>query len=56
MTGGHGLGLIQALNSLPGPFHEFEENHPNLVAIDSKERITGDVMDFCELEGAFPLA
>lgn len=56
----HGFGLIhactKALNPLPGPFHEFEKNHPNLVAIDSKEQITGEVVDFCELEGAFPLA
>lgn len=31
-----------------GPFSEFEENHPEVVAIDSQGRSTGEVMDFCK--------
>ncbi|MCJ1414068.1 tyrosine/serine/threonine protein phosphatase pps1 [Xylographa parallela] len=32
------------------PFSEFEENHPELVAINSKEEVTGNVMDFFQCE------
>ena len=31
-----------------GPFEEFEANHPEMVAIDSKGQSTGKVMDFCK--------
>ena len=31
-----------------GQFSEFEENHRELVAIDSQGLSTGEVMDFCE--------
>lgn len=36
--------------SLTGRFSEFEKNHPELVAIDTREQPTGAVMDFCELQ------
>ena len=32
-----------------GPFSDFEENHPEVVAIDSQGRSTGEIMDFCKL-------
>ncbi|MCJ1383680.1 tyrosine/serine/threonine protein phosphatase pps1 [Xylographa soralifera] len=32
------------------PFAEFEENHPEHVAINSKEEVTGNVMDFFQCE------
>ena len=31
-----------------GQFSEFEENHRELVAIDSQGLFTGEVMDFCK--------
>ena len=31
-----------------GQFGEFEENHRELVAIDSQGLSTGEVMDFCK--------
>ena len=40
---------------LAGRFSEFEKNHPELVAIDSREQSTGAVMDFCELQEVFQI-
>lgn len=43
-----------------GQFSEFEENHRELVGIDSQGRSTGQVMDFCGLSRSrhfgFPFA
>lgn len=38
-----------------GRFSEFEEKHPELVAIDSQEQPTGAVMDFCEFQRNFQI-
>ncbi|KAI9821908.1 MAG: tyrosine/serine/threonine protein phosphatase pps1 [Pycnora praestabilis] len=32
---------------LSSPFSDFEKKHPDLVAVDSKGQVTGNVMDFC---------
>jgi dual specificity MAP kinase phosphatase len=35
-------------NARADPFSTFEENHPELVSVDSSGRLTGNVMDFCK--------
>ncbi|KAH0542014.1 hypothetical protein FGG08_003563 [Glutinoglossum americanum] len=37
------------LTRIEGKFSEFEKSHSHLVAVDSKGKMTGNVMDFCEL-------
>lgn len=36
------------LTSSIGPFRDIEEQHPDMVAVDSRGQITGQVMDFRE--------
>lgn len=39
---------LRPSNAWTASFRDIEENHPELVAIDSEGRITGQVMDFGE--------
>jgi hypothetical protein len=38
---------------MTGPFSTFEQNHPELVAVDTKGQISSNVMDFCK--STFPI-